>query len=386
MNTTLSHGASAASVGTDDIAVRITALKPYQPGKPIEEVRREFNLDGPIVKLASNENPLGPSPRALDALRAALPDLALYPDGSCHTLREAVAAKRGVAPDQLIFGNGSDEIIHLLGLTFLTPGDEVVMAHPTFVLYEAAATLNGARAVQVPLTPDFVHDTIAMADHFSSQTRLVFVANPHNPTGTIVTRRAVDVLLERLPARALLVLDEAYAEYADAPDYPHALDYVRAGAPVVGLRTFSKMYGLAGLRVGYGVADATVIRLLNQPRSPFNVNLAAQIAARAAVEDDAFVAHARHVNGEGMRQLAHAFARLGLFHVGSQANFVLVDVGRPCRPVFDGLLRRGVVVRTGDVFGLGTFLRVTVGTPAQNTQFIVALEDVLNTIPAEVAR
>ncbi len=361
---------STCSTAAEGVSERITALKPYHPGKPIEEVKRELGIGGEIVKLASNENPLGPSPRALAALRDALPGLALYPDGGCHDLRAAVAARLCVPGDQLIFGNGSDEIIHLLGLTFLEPGDEVVIGEPTFVLYEAAATLGGARAVKVPLTAGLVHDTRAMADAFTSRTRLVFIANPHNPTGTIVTRAAVDALLERLPPRGLLVLDEAYGEYVQAPGYPHALDYIRAGAPVVGLRTFSKIYGLAGLRVGYGVADREIIRLLNQPRSPFNVNLAAQVAASAALEDDAFVARSRQANAEGMRALEAAFALLDLPHITSHANFLLVDVRRPCRPFFEGLLRRGVIVRTGDVFGLPTWIRVTVGTPAQNQRFL----------------
>lgn len=382
MNTTLTR-----PTPTDDISPRITDLLPYHPGKPIEEVKRELGLTGEIVKLASNENPLGPSPKAVEALRAALPALSLYPDGGCHDLRAAVAARIDVPGDWLIFGNGSDEVIHLLGLTFLRKGDEVVIGDPTFVLYEAAATLAGAAAVKVPLTrPGLVHDTPAMADAFTERTRLVFIANPHNPTGTIVTRAAVDALLERLPPRALLVLDEAYGEYVAAPDYPHALDYIRAGAPVVGLRTFSKLYGLAGLRIGYGIARPEIIRLLNQPRSPFNVNLAAQAAATAAIDDDAFVEETRRVNAAGMRQLTAGFERLGLPSVPSQANFLLVDVRRPCRAVFDALLRRGVIVRTGDIFGLPTWLRVTVGTEHQNGRFLAALEAVLPTVPAETTR
>ena len=366
---------------TADIARRVLDLKPYQPGKPIEEVKRELGLTGEIVKLASNENPLGPSPAALAALNDALPKLALYPDGGCHDLRAAVAAKWGVSGDHLIFGNGSDEVITLLGVTFLQPGDEVVIGDPTFVLYEAAAVVNGARAVKVPLTrPGFVHDLAAMADAVTERTRLVFIANPHNPTGTMVDRQAIGALLARLPSRALLVLDEAYGEYVEAADYPRALDYVREGAPVVGLRTFSKMYGLAGLRVGYGIADPRLIALMNQPRSPFNVNLAAQIAATAAINDAAFVGRARQTNDEGKRVLEAAFDRLGLPFTPTFANFILVDVQQPCRPVFDALLRRGVIVRTGDVFGLPTHLRVTIGTPGQNARFVDALEAVLGNI------
>lgn len=366
------------------ISERLRALKPYQPGKPIEEVKREFGIEGEIVKLASNENPLGPSPAALDALAAALPRLSLYPDGACHDLSNAVAEKLGVTPQHLLFGNGSDEVIHLLGLTFLEPGDEVVVGDPTFVLYEAAATLAGATTVKVPLTrPGLVHDVDAMIAAITPRTRLVFIANPHNPTGTILGETApVERLIAALPPRALLVLDEAYGEYVyQLPGFPKAIDYVTAGAPVIGLRTFSKMYGLAGLRVGYGVAAPEVIRLLHQARSPFNVNLAAQVAATAATNDDAFVERGRCTNEEGLRTLYAAFERLGLPFIPSRANFVMVDVRRPCRDVFTALLREGVIVRTGDIFGLPTWLRVTVGTASQNARFLEALESILPTIP-----
>jgi histidinol-phosphate aminotransferase len=365
-----------------DISARLLRLRPYEPGKPIDEVKRELGLTGEVIKLASNENPLGPAPAAITALAAALPGLALYPDGACHALRAAVAGSLGVSGDQLIFGNGSDEVIHLLGLTFVEAGDEVVMGDPTFALYEPVAILAGATAVKVPLTrPGLVHDTAAMADAFTDRTRLVFIANPHNPTGTIVLRRQVDTLLDRLPERAFLVLDEAYGEYVygDVPDFPVALDYIRAGAPVIGLRTFSKIYGLAGLRVGYGVAEASVIRLLNQARSPFNVNLAGQIAATAAIGDTAFLERAKRSNADGLRQLGAQFDRLGLPYIPSYANFVLVDAKRPCRAVFDALLRQGVIVR---VFAdLPTYLRVTVGTAEQNDRFIAALDAVLPLIP-----
>ncbi len=362
------------------VASRLHDLKPYQPGKPIEEVKREFGITGEVVKLASNENPLGPSPAALKALAETLPRLALYPDGGCHDLRLAVAESLSVSPDMLVFGNGSDEIIHLLGLTFLEEGDEIVLGDPTFVLYEAAATLAGAVSVKVPLTkPGLVHDLGAMADAITARTRLVFVANPHNPTGTIVEdRAALDHLIGRLPSRTLLVLDEAYAEYVyHRPGFPKALDYIRAGAPVIGLRTFSKMYGLAGLRVGFGVADPRLIALMNQARSPFNVNLAAQVAATAAISDHAFVEKSRCTNEDGLRQFYQEFERMGLPYIPSFANFVLVDTKQPCRAVFTALLKRGVIVRTGDVFGLPTFLRVTVGTAAQNRRFLEALGEVL---------
>ncbi|MDX1934598.1 MAG: histidinol-phosphate transaminase [Capsulimonadales bacterium] len=367
------------STALEEVSRHIRALKPYIPGKPIEEVKRELGLTGEIVKLASNENPLGPPPSALAALRDALPRLSQYPDGGCHDLRMAVARKLGVPADGLVFGNGSDEIIHLLGLTFLQPGDEVVVGDPTFVLYEAAATLAGAVTVKVPLTrPDYAHDPQAMADAFTDRTRLVFIANPHNPTGSRIGRDAVDHLLARLPARALLILDEAYGEYVyGTPGFPAALEYIASGAPVIGLRTFSKMYGLAGLRVGYAVAHPEAIRALNQSRSPFNVNLAGQVAATAAIDDDAFVEAGKRANAAGMTQLIAGFDRLGLRHIPSFTNFVMFDTDRPCRAVFEALLRQGVIVRTGDIFGMPTFLRVTIGTEAQNARFLSALEAVL---------
>lgn len=365
---------------TDCIADRILSLKPYQPGKPIEEVKRELGIEGEIIKLASNENPLGPSPAAIAALESKLPKMALYPDGGCHELRQTVAQKLDIPDDWLIFGNGSDEVIHLLGLAFLTPGDEMVIGDPTFVLYEASAILSGATTIKVPLTrPGYVHDTEAMADAFSERTRLVFIANPHNPTGTVVYRRQIDSLVERLPSRAILVLDEAYYEYgSDLPDFPNSIDYIRAGANVIGLRTFSKMYGLAGLRVGYGIARPEIIRVLNQPRSPFNVNLAGQIAATAAVNDDACVERGKQVNAEGILQLTDAFTDLGLTFIPTYANFIMVDVKRPCRKVFNELLRRGVIIRVFD--DLPTMLRITIGTEAQNDRFLTALREILPTI------
>jgi histidinol-phosphate aminotransferase len=367
-----------------EVGGHVAALKPYQPGKPIEEVKRELGIEGEIVKLASNENPLGPSPKAMEAVASALSNLHLYPDGACHDLRHAVATKLGVTPDSLVFGNGSDEIIHLLGLTFLQPGDEVVTGEPTFVLYEAAATLAGATRIGVPLTPgDLRHDAKAMVAKFSERTRLVFVANPHNPTGSVISREDVDLLLKHLPERAWLILDEAYVDYVEGDtDFPFALDYIRAGAPVIGLRTFSKLYGLAGLRVGYGVAAPDVIRLLSQPRSPFNVNLPAQAAALGAVGDDEFAQRSRVANADGLAQLAQGFDRLGLKWVPSRANFIMVDTNRPCRAVFQRLLERGFIVRTGDIFGLPTMLRVSVGTPHQNQRFLETLADVLPEIPA----
>jgi histidinol-phosphate aminotransferase len=300
----------------------------------------------------------------------------MYPDAACIDLANVIANKLGVDTNQLLFGNGSDECIHLLGLTFLEEGDEVVTGQPTFVLYEAAATLAGAKRIGVPLTEgDLRHDAKAMVAAFTEKTRLVIIANPHNPTGSIITKSDVDYILEHLPSRAYLVLDEAYVDYIDADsDFPFAIDYIKSGRPVISLRTFSKLYGLAGFRVGYAVAAPDVIASMQKPRSPFNVNILAQTAAIAASGDDAFVEESKKVNSDGMTQLTIGAEALGMSVVPSHANFILIDTKRPCRDVYDSLLRDGIIVRTGDIFGLPTMLRVTIGTERQNAMFLDALK------------
>ena len=301
----------------------------------------------------------------------------MYPDAACIELANVIASKLGVSADQLLFGNGSDECIHLLGLTFLSEGDEVVTGQPTFVLYEAASTLAGATRIGVPLTDnDLRHDAMLMVRAFNDKTRLVIIANPHNPTGSVITKADVDYILEHLPSRAYLVLDEAYVDYIDPKsEFPFAIDYIKAGKPVIGLRTFSKMYGLAGFRVGYAVAAPDVIASMQKPRSPFNVNILAQTAAIAAANDETFVMASKKVNMDGMAQLTAGAEALGMSVVPSHANFILIDTKRPCRDVYDLLLRAGVIVRTGDIFGLPTMLRVTIGTQAQNAKFLDALKN-----------
>jgi len=360
---------------SDLVKENIRRLKPYSPGKPIEEVEREFGITD-IVKMASNENPLGPSPKALAAMREALNKVALYPDGSCFRLKKALAAHWGVSEDEFIIGNGSDELIHYIGVTFLSEGDEVIQADPSFVRYEAAACLSNCACIMAPLR-NFTHDLEAMADRITDRTRLVFVANPNNPTGTAVTQQDVERFMAGLPERVIAVFDEAYYEYVERPEFPEMLDYVREGANVIILRTFSKIYGLAGLRVGYGTARPEIIKCLNQVREPFNVNSVAQAGALASLQDSEQVERSRRVNSEGKRFLYREFEAMGLPYVPTEANFVLVDIKRDCRPVFTELLKRGVIVRTGDIFGLPTFFRVTIGTEADNRRFIQTLREVL---------
>lgn len=349
----------------------IRSLIPYEPGKPIEEVEREYGISG-SVKLASNENPLGPSPRALAVLRERLPELHLYPDGDCFYLKRALAQKLGVQPDRLIFGNGSNEIIELAARTFMRPGDEAVMAEQAFVVYELIVQAVGGKRKTVPLK-NFTHDLAAIADAVTPQTRLVFLANPNNPTGTIYRRRDWQAFLERISPDVLVIVDEAYFEYVEEADYPNSLDYHARHPAILTLRTFSKLYGLAGLRIGYGIGAKGVIALMQRVRQPFNVNAPAQWAALAALDDTEHVQRSLGVNQQGVKYLQTEFARLGLSYVPSQANFILVRVGNGPE-VFQRLLQQGVIVRPMVGYKFPEHVRVTVGTMAQNQKLIGALE------------
>ncbi len=360
----------------DLVNENICRLKPYVPGKPIEEVKREFGITCSIVKLASNENPLGPSPKALAAMREALEQVALYPDGKCFTLTKKLAQHLGVSENKLFIGNGSDEIIHNLGITFLSPGDEIVQGDPSFSQYETAATVCNSGTCMVPLK-DFTHDLEAMADAITDKTRLVYVANPNNPTGTIVGRAEVERFMARLPKRVIAIFDEAYYEYVDNPDYPNMLDYVKQGRNVILLRTFSKIYGLAGLRVGYAIARPELVECLNQVRQPFCVNSIAQAGAVASLDDPEQVVRSRCVNSEGKTYLYQELEKMGLPYVPTEANFIFMDIKTDCKAVFIELLKRGVIIRTGDIFGYPSFIRVTIGAAEENARFIETLREVL---------
>lgn len=361
----------------DDISENITRLIPYRPGKPVEEVERELGITG-IIKLASNENSLGPSPRAIEAVTKLASKMHHYPDANCFTLRQAVATRMDLDPDALVFGNGSDDIIHLLGVTFLQPCDEIIQGDPSFVRYEAAAILNNAVCHLVPLTSDWIHDLDAMAARVNPRTRMVFIANPNNPTGTIVKRSALERFLDSMPDRVLTVIDEAYFEYAaNDPDYPNSLDFVREGRNVATLRTFSKAYGLAGFRIGYGAMPPHLAQWLNRTREPFNVNYMAQAAAAAALEDSEHVERTIAMNEKGKSEFYRAFESLGLPYAATHGNFVWVDIKQDGKEVFQRLLHKGVIVRTGDVFGSPMHLRITIGTEAENAKFLNALREVL---------
>jgi histidinol-phosphate aminotransferase len=353
----------------------ILGIAPYEPGKPIEEVERELTIHD-AIKLASNENPLSPSDRVQKAIISALHTLNRYPDGSGFYLRQALAKKHGVMPDQVVLGNGSNELIELLVRSFLRPGDEAVVPHPSFVVYPMIVQAAGGVRVMVMLK-DFRLDLEAMARAITPMTKIVFIANPNNPSATIVTRDEVEHFIARVPERTIVVFDEAYIEFAMGPDFPDTLAQVKQGRKVVVLRTFSKATSLAGLRVGYGIADADAIALMNRIRQPFNVNSLAQAAALAALDDDAHVLECVRMIEAGRHFLYDEFKRLGLSYVPSRANFILVDAGRSAADIYQKLLHHGVIVRPMTPFGLETALRITVGTPEENRKLVKALRVVL---------
>lgn len=350
----------------------IASLVPYVPGKPVEELQRELGV-AQVIKLASNENPRGPSPRACAAIVETTATLNRYPDGGGHVLRRALADRLKVEADHIVLGNGSDEILGLLARAFLSPGDEAVMADQTFVIYKMVVTASHATAREVPLQA-WRHDLPAMVAAVSPRTKLLFVCNPNNPTGTMVTGDEVEALMERVPNDVIVVFDEAYYEYVRSRHFPDTLAYVRGGRHVVVLRTFSKIYGLAGLRIGYGVTTAEIAGYLNRVRPPFNANAVGQRAALAALDDEEHVRESRRVNEAELLRLDKALSGMGLRVVPSETNFLYFDAGRDGAEVFQALLRQGVIVRH---LG-GSMVRVTVGLPDENTRFLQALQRVLS--------
>ncbi|NLW44908.1 MAG: histidinol-phosphate transaminase [Syntrophomonadaceae bacterium] len=353
----------------------VFSLKPYVPGKPVEEVERELGITG-VIKLASNENPLGPSPLAVARVQEALKQLNIYPDGACYYLRRALAEHYGYSEDSFLIGNGSDELLRLITETFVGPGDEVIYGVPSFSEYGFMALIMGGVCVEVPLK-DMRFDLPAILDKVTDRTKLVYICNPNNPTGTITGRAETDQFMKSLRDDVLVVFDEAYYEYVTDKDYVSGVEYLSQGRNVIVLRTFSKIYGLAGLRVGYGITTPEIAGLVNRVREPFNVNLLAQTAAIGALADKEHLEKSREVNIQGRDYLYREFSRMGLEYVPTEANFIFVDIKKDCRQVFQALLREGVIVRTGDIFGYPTYLRVTIGKPEENRRFIAALEKVL---------
>src|SRR6266571_6439994 len=346
----------------------------YEPGKPIEETARELGIEpDAIIKLASNENPLGPSPRAVQAMRAALENAHLYPDGSGFYLCKAIAAKLGLAPENIIPGNGSNEALEFLGHAFLDGEreDEVIASEYAFVVYKLIATSFGARMIEVP-SPDYQQDLEGMLEAVTPKTRLIFIPNPNNPTGTLISQRKIDNFMSRVPENIIVIFDEAYFEFLDNP--PDTLRFVREGRNVVVLRTFSKIHGLAGLRIGYGVAPPDLVEVLHKTRQPFNVNSIAHAGALAALNDEAHQRETKRVVDQGRAYLQEKFAEMKIQFVAGVANFVMVNVGDG-PAVFEELLKRKIIVRQLNGYGLPEWVRISVGTMEGNEKCIAALRD-----------
>jgi histidinol-phosphate aminotransferase len=349
-------------------------LAVYEPGKPIEETARELGVDpGTIIKLASNENPLGPSPRALQAMRIALKNAHLYPDGSGFYLRRAIAAKLGIEIENVILGNGSNEVIEFLGHAFLNPGDDVITCQYAFIVYKLLATTFSVRTIETPC-PDYQHNLAATLDAITAKTRIIFIPNPNNPTGTLISQPAIDSFMSQVPDSIVVVFDEAYFEFLDDP--PDTLRFVRDGRNVVVLRTFSKIHGLAGVRIGYAIAPPEMTEVLHRTRQPFNVNSIAHAGAIAALDDEAHLRETKRVIDEGRAYLQEQLAEMKVPFVPAAANFLMVNVSDGCA-VFQKLLQRKIIVRPLKGYGLPEWVRISVGTMEENKKLITALREVL---------
>jgi len=352
----------------------IRSLKPYIPGKPMEELEREYGISD-AIKLASNENPLGPSPKAVAAIQTALTGLHRYPDDGGHQLVERLSEHLSLDPSAIVLGNGSDEILTMLARAFLRPGDMAIIPQPSFLMYELVVRWAGAKCAFVPLK-DMTVDLASIQSRITDRCRMVFLCNPNNPTGTVVTREDFESFLDSIPPDIVVVLDEAYGEFVSDHHSPRGIDYVDGDRLVVVLRTFSKAYGLAGLRVGYGFMAPEVAAIMHRVRIPFNVNIPAQVAATAALDDTAFLEKTRRLIKAELLYLADALDRLGMRHFPTQANFFLIDVGTLADDIYEKLLRQGVIVRSMAAYGYPHYIRVNIGLPKENKRLIRTLEKI----------
>ena len=350
-------------------------ISPYRPGKPIDELKRDLGIRN-ITKMASNENPFGPSPLALKALKSSLKKIYLYPDGNCFELKKKLSERSGLKPENFIIGNGSNEIIELVVRAFIRSGDEVIIGDPSFVVYKTTTTLTGGKVISVPLK-GFLYDIDKMLKTITDRTKLIIIGNPNNPTGTIVASRDIRRLLNSLPEKSICIFDEAYREFVTNRDYPGELEFMDRLKPVLIMRTFSKAYGLAGLRIGYGISDESLIDCLNRIRQPFNVNHLAQIAASAALDDKKHLRKTIKNNNAGMKFIKDSASKLGLNTIDSQANFILIELPCDGEIAFKELLKRGIIVRSMGEYSLKNYIRLTIGLPAENRRFVKELKDIL---------
>ena len=354
----------------------ITELSAYQPGKPVEELERELGIVD-IIKLASNENPLGPSRVVIESITGQLAELARYPDGSAYQLKNKLQAKLGIDPAMVTLGNGSNDVLELVARVFLGPGLESIVSEHSFVVYPLVTKSLGAELIVIPAI-DFGQDLNATRASIGDRTRVIFIANPNNPTGTWVDKQSLLSFLDAVPEEVLVVLDEAYAEYVAEPGYPNGLELVDDYPNLIVTRTFSKAYGLAGLRMGYSVSHPDIADLMNRVRQPFNVNAMSLAAALVALDDEAYLKESVRVNNEGMKMLTDACDQLGLGYIPSVGNFLTIDFGRDAMPIYERLLREGVIVRPIGVYGMPNHLRVTIGLPEENMRFIDSLKEALS--------
>lgn len=353
------------------VSKNIEDLVPYPPGKPLKELEREYGVTDSI-KMASNENSLGPSPKAVEAITEALGSLHRYPDGSCYYLSQALSEKLGVQPEELVFGNGSNEIIELLVGAFVAPGDEVISSHPSFLVYQTMVQARDGVNRVVPLK-NMRHDLDRIKSEITPKTKLIFLDNPNNPTGTVFNKDAFDAFLATIPDSVIIVLDEAYVDFVDDNCRLDMVSYLSGPQPVVGLRTFSKAYGLAGLRIGYGIMRKEIASYLHRVRQPFNVNDLAQAGALACLEDTGHYARTLAMTKEGIQWLSQEIEKLGCSTFPTQTNFFLIDVKTDCKKVYEDMLHRGVIIRPMSAYGYPTFIRITVGTHSENERLLKAL-------------
>jgi histidinol-phosphate aminotransferase len=369
----------------ESLAVKgVQSLSPYQPGKPIDELAREFGLaPDSIVKLASNENPLGPSSKALSAVKKTLADLCRYPDGNGYDLKQALSGRYGICAEQITLGNGSNDVLEVIARCFASPDSEVIYSQYAFAVYPLVTQAIGAKGVSVP-AKDYGHNLDAMVKAITDRTKLLFVANPNNPTGTVHGADAIEAFLDRIPARVLVVLDEAYCEYLQGNDYVDGLSLLKRYPNLIVTRTFSKAWGLAALRVGYSVSSEEIANVLNRIRQPFNVDSIAMAAATAVLSDDDYLRRSCDINTKGMAQLESAFKAMELAYIPSAGNFISVEVGEHAARVNQLLLEQGVIVRPIGGYGLPRHLRVSIGLPEDNERFITALVKALSSLKADV--
>ena len=354
----------------------ILDLKPYIPGKPIEEVKRELGLEE-VVKLASNETSVGPSPLAVEAIKKEIENIYLYPEGSSRLLREKLAHKLNLDKEMIIIGNGADNVIDLVGMAFINEGDEVITGEITFPAYETITKIMGGKLISVKLK-NFRFDLEEIAQRINEKTKIVFLCNPNNPTGTIVDKEAVDRFTKQVPEDVTVVFDEAYYDYVEDENYPNSLSYVLEEKNVIVLRTFSKIAGIAGVRIGYGIAKKELIGYLMRVVNPFTTNRLAQVAALASLDDEEHRKKVLRSNQEGKKYLYKELKQLGLFYTASEANFLFIDLKEDTEVIFEKLLKKGVIIRPGKTWGCPNFIRVTIGTPYENEKFISTLKEIMS--------